>query len=378
MKLYIYISLVISNYIYFISSMESFECCICLEIPTIQNISKCKDCEHIYCTSCFNKIVGNKCPMCRSVCGKTTLTRFERGYFEETLTICTCGYKDIKVKDMNTHLLEICPLILHYCKWPMCRRMFVKTEIQSHESLCEYKLEVCDICATHVILATHICTKQLITCPNNECNIRMKREDQPYHNTHCVYRLIKCENGCDIPWKDGETHECPNPKICCDKCKHIHRISDDCITILTTEITALKRKRIDHGNTAVILKIVDNVGYIDGVCFKDVYVSRICMNITVYLKTNIPRIEFAFIPGEYDDTLEWPFKGKVWIDYGNAFHTFSGVTNIWKNFCAQNNPPSRFVFKAGIPDLYFGMRNGTLTITFNIKTKDPRLTVFRK
>jgi len=90
--------------------MESFECCICLEIPTLHNISKCNDCENVYCTLCYEKIIDHKCPMCRSFCGKTKLGRFERNYFEEILIVCTCGQEDIKVKDMHNHLKEICPL----------------------------------------------------------------------------------------------------------------------------------------------------------------------------------------------------------------------------------------------------------------------------
>lgn len=68
---------------------------------------------------------------------------------------------------------------------------------------------------------THInteCTKQIVNCPNKECNYLSQRDQMQLHLIECEHRLINCDN-CDTSLKFCNLNEhnksCPKAKITC-------------------------------------------------------------------------------------------------------------------------------------------------------------------
>jgi hypothetical protein len=97
----------IENYVKFENLLNSFICCICLEI--VKNPMECENCESLYCEECWDmmKISGKKCVLhCTAPVKKAS--KFVRDALSNLRITCeTCGKKDIEYNMYVLHF-EVC------------------------------------------------------------------------------------------------------------------------------------------------------------------------------------------------------------------------------------------------------------------------------
>lgn len=97
----------IENYDKFENLLNSFICCICLEI--VKNPMECENCESLYCEECWDmmKISGKKCVLhCTAPVKKAS--KFVRDALSNLRITCeTCGKRDIEYNMYVLHF-EVC------------------------------------------------------------------------------------------------------------------------------------------------------------------------------------------------------------------------------------------------------------------------------
>ena len=155
--------------------IQIFLCGICEYVCDDPVVQTC-GCEQIFCRKClqiYYKDNQHKCPEC--------------GKINSEPTQVTSSNVAIKLKKMK------CKNYILKCTW---------------QGQCgDYK---CHIAKN--------CPKEIINCPNNNCKVKLRREEMYSHAKICEYRDCFCEN-CylNMPFKELSDHKeiCPKEKIYC-------------------------------------------------------------------------------------------------------------------------------------------------------------------
>lgn len=129
-------------------------------------------CGHIFCKECFNKLLDNKCPLCRATIG-------------DTISL------DSSISDK---------LISVKCVYEGCQ---FKCKINGHNSRSYYDHD-------------SICALKLVKCSNKKCEISLRKMDLAKHEKECKHRRIKCRYcGKMVPMLSSK-HK--TKRIDCNKC----------------------------------------------------------------------------------------------------------------------------------------------------------------
>ena len=312
---------------------ERLICAICTLVACDPQQTNC--CGNTFCKTCLSQhsqVIGQdaRCPLCNGpplqyfndakvnreiISLKVYCTNSEegckwKGTINETgtsikahlndncpyqLIPCTneCG-ENIRRSTLETHLTENCPERLVNCQY--CEEEGTHQLITSSSHLDEcpaYPLkcsnEECEEVIPRCLLATHneTCPKAIITCEYNTvgCNKRMKREEKEEHNKESVQEHLR------LAVQQVHSLRLHNP---------INKV------IKVDQYFKKKEENEDWysdgfytspGGYKMSLNVIVNGHGIS----KGIYVScYICL-----------------MPGEYDDTLEWPFQGEVTIELLN-------------------------------------------------------------
>ena len=122
-----------------------------------------------------------------------------------------CGQK-VRVVDMTAHLSVSCPNRLVPCPNECFdhetkkTRHVISKRMQAHLSVeCPSRLVLCRLCTTEMMscsVQSHLdleCSQRLVGCRIQGCAKQVRLVDRENHELHeCKFRLILCENGCDI------------------------------------------------------------------------------------------------------------------------------------------------------------------------------------
>ena len=313
-------------------------------------------CGKIYCKSCLDELKSKgdnfKCPNCRSS------LEGEHNYFPDRNMISKirhfaiyCNNKDKgcqwkgDLKDLEQGHLPKCPYQIIGCS-NNCGENLQRRKLDRHLiQVCPRRQFTCPFCKTHGehrhITGDHIttCPDYILECPNTGCDKRIKRSQIAKHRNKCPKEIVPCPHssiGCSSPMIKRE--ELPShDKECMSShldlaVKKIHELKRDQerasshhdLTIrelrcdlhrAVKEIHELRAQRPFTANKIPVIKM-QNVSQCN--ISPGFYLSpcgyKMALKVTRSIGINCC---LALLPGEYDDTLEWPFQGEVTVELLN-------------------------------------------------------------
>ena len=311
---------------------ESFTCLICTLVPREAHQVIC--CGKIYCKNCLDELKRKSdyfnCPNCRSS------LEGEHTYFPDKNMItmidnfaiyCNnkdngCKWKGL-LKDFEEGHLPKCPCQIIECS-NECEAKIQRQELDRHlEEECPRRQFVCPFCLKrdeYVNITgdhTKTCPDYILECPNTGCDERIKRSQMVQHRNECPKEIVSCLHssiGCSTKIKREElpSHDKDNVSFHLDLAiKKINELTAQC-PLATNKIPVIKMQNYSQNKEEWISPGFD--------------VSTGSYKMAVKVSTNERNEEslfdylschLAFLPGEYDNTLEWPFQGEVTVELLN-------------------------------------------------------------
>lgn len=162
-------------------------------------------CGRIVCKGCLDRhrvIADNpSCPVCRySVIKSFRDTRANR-YIMQLEVYCTykgsgCNWGG-KLRELEGHLAE-CPRCEVYCTLCHDKQFMVRAQLEDHAKTCPMRQEHCPHCSKLLMCTNmkehtdYVCQEKAVDCPNDGCDIVMKRKELFHHRLLCEKEVILC------------------------------------------------------------------------------------------------------------------------------------------------------------------------------------------
>ena len=282
-------------------------------------------CGKIFCKGCLEKHRQHsdefKCPICCKRLGKRYFKdkRMTRQILHLQI-YCTnknegCSWQG-NLQDIDTHNKECCNQEVTCDK---CDDVMQRHQLEIHNSdEClqrHYKCPHCEADGIYEVMTTsHLekCRDLVLTCPNEGCEHKMKRREMGSHQQICPKEVIKCpyhDIGCETEMKREMMD------------KHME-------TNTKAHLQNSVEKIREHRKCPVVIKFSDyskhkrdeDKWYSSGFYTSaGGYKLRLCLyaNGNGDSKGTHVSCYVNLMPGEYDDTLEWPFQGDVTVELLN-------------------------------------------------------------
>ena len=306
---------------------SEYQCHICTFIARDPQQVTC--CYNIYCKTCLETLQEKgqdfNCPTCRE---PLTGNYFKDGRAERDIkslkVYCTntdsgCQWVGA-INDIKAHL-NSCPYQLIPCT-NECGGKVLRMYLDDHiEEKCPERIVECEYCeeeGTHQLItsSSHLdeCRNYPVKCSNEECEEVIPQCLLPLHNETCPKAIITCEYntvGCNKKMKREEKEE------------HNKESVQEHLWLAVQQVHFLQ---LHHPINKVIKvdqylkkKEDDEDWYSDGFYTSGGY--KMSLNVVVnghgIRKGTYVSCYICLMPGEYDDTLEWPFQGEVTIELLN-------------------------------------------------------------
>ena len=311
-------------------------CLICLAAAKEPYQASC--CGKVYCKTCLDNYKMKKkkatCPNCRK--------ELTNNYFKDTKTereikhlhiFCTNKTKNCKwvgpLKDIDTHL-TVCAFQSVKCK--MCRQLVLGRLLGQHcDEECykrPYKCQHCHLEAEYdIIIGPHYeeCPDVIIDCPNEGCSDKIKRCQVTSHRETCSKEVVPCcyqDIGCysmvkrESLAKHEEQSMSQHLNLAVKRIATQNQHFNEKIKMLQAQFE--RAQRCLPLVTKVIKKKEEwrSSGFYTSLCgYK--------MSLWIYPNgradgkgTHIS-CAVCLMPGEHDDTLEWPFYGEITVELLN-------------------------------------------------------------
>ena len=182
-------------------------------------------CSHVYCNDCLirweekklseNIDVDLTCTLCRKPYKRDE--KQKSSAFDRVITTCLdvlCNHHGCpwigKIIDFPQHS-KVCEFAEETCS---CRELVSRKDRSLHEAECSHRLSKCELCGLEQefrFLEEHKrnqCPEREVSCPNTECQIRMKKSTVLAHlSSECLFQDVACmfhHVGCDVTIKRGE------------------------------------------------------------------------------------------------------------------------------------------------------------------------------
>ena len=287
-------------------------------------------CGKIYCKSCLDELKSKSdyfnCPNCRNS------LEGEHKYFPDKNMISKirhfaiyCDNKDKGcqweglLKDFEEGHLPKCPYQIIECS-NECEAKIQRQELDRHlKDECPRRRFTCPFCKTNGeyknITGDHIttCPDYILECPNTGCDKRIKRSQIAQHRNACPKEIVSCHHssiGCNIMIKREELplhdQECM-PFHLHLAIKEIHELRAQC----PLKIPIIKMQNYSQNKE----EWISPGFYVSTGSYK--MALKVSHRMDKLLRTDYLSCHLALLPGEYDDTLEWPFQGDVTVELLN-------------------------------------------------------------
>ena len=284
-------------------------------------------CGKIFCKGCLEILRHHSnefnCPLCRKSLGKRYFKdkRMEREILHLQI-YCTnknkgCSWQG-NLKDIDTHI-QACRNEEVTCD--KCNDVMQRHQLKIHNSdEClqrDYKCPHCEADGIYIVMTTsHLeeCPDLVLTCPNEGCEDEIKCREMSSHHQICPKRVIKCpyhDIGCETEMKREMIDE------------HMETNTEAHLKNAVKMIREQKQRKCP-----VVIK------------FSEFSKHKICKDVWYspgfYTSAGGYKIRHCFyangahngqgthvssyvnlMPGEYDDTLDWPFQGEVTVELLN-------------------------------------------------------------
>ena len=342
------------------------EACTCLVCTLVQREAhQVRCCGKIYCEKCLDELKHKgdnfNCPNCRRS------LRGENKYFRDKNMIrmirhfaIYCNNKDKGcqweglLKDFEKGHLPKCPYQIAGCS-NNCGANLQRRELDRHlKEECPRRPFRCPFCQSLGIYKditgdhTKTCPDYILECPNADCDEGIKRSQIDEHRNECPKEIVPCHHssiGCNarITREELPSHDQEHVTSHLDLAiKEIHKLRAQ-----TFKIPVIKMQNyLQH--------------VCDGWVSPGFYVStgsyKMALKISVHTISGLfggdyLSCELALLPGEYDDTLEWPFQGEVTVELLNQkVNRYHHETII----CFNENTPDQCKSKVVAPKVNGG------------------------
>ncbi|XP_019850604.1 PREDICTED: TNF receptor-associated factor 3-like isoform X2 [Amphimedon queenslandica] len=318
---------------------DQLKCSICHLVLRDPHQVTC--CSNRFCKSCLDQLQGKNCPLCREPINDNYFR--DGGINREIISLkvyCTnseegCEWQGtINETDtsIDTHL-NSCPYQLVPCT-NGCGEKIRKSSLKTHlTNNCPKRIVNCQICkrkGTHQLITSrsHLdeCPDLPIQCSNEGCNEKMLRRSLASHNETCPKAIIPCEYntvGCDERMKreEQEKHNEESTKV------HLQMTKKQLQVTTETLKAALEKKHpLIASNEVFKLSQFAEKKESNGIWQSPGFYTlqggykmelHVCPNGYKEAKGTHVSCSIGLMAGEYDDTLEWPFRGEVTVELLN-------------------------------------------------------------
>ncbi|XP_064398220.1 TNF receptor-associated factor 5-like [Halichondria panicea] len=324
---------------------DDLKCLICLCVARDPQQHGDGGCGKIFCTSCIDqyKTKNTDCPNCRKV---MTTFKDERSNRDiQSLKVKCTNHKDGcewvgELRHVDDHLKTCdyvklcCPNICGGGIFPILNiggTQLFRKDLQKHlDNECPRRQYSCPHCQEtgeyQDITGKHIkiCPKMIIECSNApHCKTKFPRETKHTHLSTCQYQEVACkysEFGCEtIPFrKDLQNHENDDNAHLRIAMTTVLSLRKQCM--LNTQLHCSNRK--DQLGLITIFKMLsfkekqtNNIEFFSDPFFAHPRGYKIVINIDANGYGNNKGTHVSvwvyLMRGEYDDQLEFPFKGTI-------------------------------------------------------------------
>ena len=198
------------------------------------------------------------------------------------------------------------------------------------------KCKHCEKTGTRAAIAEHDkkCTKKVISCTNTDCDATIKRQNLKRHLETCKHGEVPCKYqriGCDtiLKRKDMSAHEDEKQK------DHLHMAVEKIIDLdrkfisieeeslsMEEKIATINQKIVLRSGRPFTFKVADTA---EMFTVASIYVDGYHMAVSVRPETSEDgrkrvSVSVKLLKGENDESLSWPFLGKVSIAILNQLH----------------------------------------------------------
>ncbi|XP_011405866.1 PREDICTED: TNF receptor-associated factor 5-like [Amphimedon queenslandica] len=318
----------------FISPFDQ-HCSICMLVPREPVKTSC--CGKSFCSQCLNTLKEHHsrptCPNCRSQ--KITQSSFDKEMdkrIKELVVYCShkrggCEWRG-KVRDVDGHMsackhqLVECPNGCTEIVYPHTLDGHMKDTCPHREAICQY----CSLRDRHNIItgSRHIdeCPEIPVPCHNKECQEIVIRREMSAHVEECPKEMVPCtyaKAGCSetVKREDLESHNKDRLKLHLDiAMKQIEEFGRSNET-LSTKVNSHKIMKLDEYTKHKEEKTV----WYSPAFYSSPGGYKMCLSVFCNGNGGAANHYIScfvhLLSGDYDDTLEWPFKGEVSLELLN-------------------------------------------------------------
>ena len=347
---------------------DEFQCPICTLVP--RDVHQVSCCGKMFCKSCLDELkrtsTNYTCPNCRE-----PLTN--NHFFKDVNTNrkirnlrihCTnkrCLWKG-SLQDIDKHL-STCDLQLVECS-NGCGTQLKLSNLENHlVNKCQKRIVTCVYCRYRdeyqIVTGGHYikCPGYPLPCPNNGCEKKIKRCHITQHRDTCPKEEVVCQYskvGCHEKMKREDISQHNKDKME----KHLqsavqaiekqHQNMEKQLSTSNHNIEKLKHtiKQLEQLQDYTVTKIkmseFEALKETNRTWYSPDFYTHLGgykLHLQVYAsgcgdgKGTHVSCYVNLTPGEYDDTLEWPFQGVVTVEILNQ----SGDKNHYKQVIPFNN-----------------------------------------
>ena len=302
------------------------------------HIQKCPN-QEITCDKCKNKLQQHQlahhlkneclkrdypCPYCNVIGVYDNMSGRHLEVCPNLLLACSntgCPFR-VKRCEMKHHHTT-CPKKIVHCSYYHrgCQIVMKREEADRHMKVCCKRDYFCPHCKSDGIYDFltspghyQICPNLPLSCPNRGCSQKVKRCDLESHQLLCPKKIVKCpyyEIGCrkQIKREDIEEHEENNTQVHLQQAvKRIIKLEQKSDSIL-----------IKFNEFSKFITLNDN--WLSSGFYTSIGGYKLCLNVYANGRGDGEGTHVScfviLMPGEYDDTLEWPFQGEVTVELLN-------------------------------------------------------------
>ncbi|XP_011403160.2 PREDICTED: TNF receptor-associated factor 5-like [Amphimedon queenslandica] len=324
---------------------DELKCGICTLVLRDPHQVTC--CFNRFCKSCIDQIEGKRCPLCQ----KPTNCFKDGGINREIIALkihCTNSKKGCEWQGTINETGTSIDTHLNSCIYQpvpctnKCGEKISRNSLETHlKDNCTKRTVRCQYCkqrGTHQLITSrrHLdeCPDLPTQCSNRGCNEKIPRRSLASHNETCLKAIIQCEYntvGCNKVMKreEQEKHNEESMKVHLKLTKEQLESTNKQLKVATRTINSLQNQSIASKEVIKISQFAklkrnkENEDWYSPGFYTSpggykmllrVYPNGLCTgkgtgtHISCFMCLEI---------GEYDDTLEWPFRGEVTVELLN-------------------------------------------------------------
>ena len=326
----------------FVDPPDELLCMVCHHVAKEAHQVEC--CGKIFCKTCITEVNGRMgiCPNCRKASPKIFSDLRSVRDVKRLMVACEneekgCGWSGA-MESYETHKEE-CGFKEVQCPNLGCSETVLRRFLEEHlSSSCLRRQEKCMVCHNMIVyeyMPTHpnVCPKVEVECNNSGCSVRIFREQLTAHQCVCPKQIISCpygKTGCNaqILREDRQKHLLENIE------QH-GKVASNTVLSLRKELNDV-RKRLETAKQAFESKCTPPVTFKvpnyrqmkeNNGCWNSPYFythpGGYKMSLEVEINSQDDNAKdhislFFFLhPSCNDDSLFWPFAGKITVQLLN-------------------------------------------------------------